>query len=156
MERDGGREVSTIPSPAAVVTAFYFLQIRFWIFPLFRLFKVGALNGYLQWCFIKWELDKWDQCDEIRVALSFELVKVDTIGQLLWIGWLSGRFRHQRSADGVQSSANFNYFINCIEKTKIKKKEAENCPFVKKSWHNFDVHSLHLTNSSQANFIRAD
>ena len=54
-------------------------------------------------------------------------------GQWLWLSWQSGRFRYQRSAVRIQTSANFYRTLiycqlYCIEKTKIKEKEAGNCP----------------------------
>ena len=55
-------------------------------------------------------------------------------GQWLWLSWSSGRLRHKRSAVRIQSSANFYrtfVAVNCIEKTKIKKKEVGNGPFKK-------------------------
>ena len=45
----------------------------------------------------------------------------------------SSRFQYQRSAVRIQSSANFFehlFTVNCIEKTKIKIKEAGNGPFL--------------------------
>ena len=47
---------------------------------------------------------------------------------------LSGCFRYQRSAVRIQSSAKLIehlFTVNCIEKTKIKKKEAGNGTFLK-------------------------
>ena len=61
--------------------------------------------------------------------------------QWLCLSWLSGRFQFQRSAVQIQSLAkklNWIFTVNCIEKTKIKKKrpgmaqEDGNCPFFKK------------------------
>ena len=42
-------------------------------------------------------------------------------GQRLWLSWQSSRFRHQRSAVWIQSSAKL-FSVNCIEKTKKKKR----------------------------------
>ena len=59
------------------------------------------------------------------------------LGQWLWLSWQSGCFRFQRSAVRIQTPANFyRTFIiycqlYCIEKTKIKEKEAGNGPFFK-------------------------
>ena len=44
------------------------------------------------------------------------------LGQWLWLSWQSGHFQFQRSVVRIPSSANV-YTINCIEKTKIKKKK---------------------------------
>ena len=47
------------------------------------------------------------------------------VGQWLWLSWQSGCFQFQRSAVRIPSSAKIyiEYFtVNCIEKTKIKKK----------------------------------
>ena len=63
--------------------------------------------------------------------------KGGSYGQWLWLSWQSGRFQYQRSAIRIQSLAKFIehlFAVNCIEKTKIKKKEAENGPFLKKIW----------------------
>ena len=40
----------------------------------------------------------------------------------LWLSWQSSCFKHKRSAVRIQSSVNFTFTVNCIEKTKIKKK----------------------------------
>ena len=53
--------------------------------------------------------------------------------------WQSGCFRHQGSAERVESLANFDmkhlFTINCIEKTKIKKKRPGMAHFVTISDH---------------------
>ena len=46
-------------------------------------------------------------------------------GQWLWLSWYNGYFQFQRSAVRIQSSAKIyikHFIVNCIEKTKIKKK----------------------------------
>ena len=59
--------------------------------------------------------------------------------QWLWLIWQSGSFQYQRFAVQIQTPANFCitfiYYcqLYCIEKTKIKEKEAGNGPFFKKS-----------------------
>ena len=59
------------------------------------------------------------------------------LGQWLWLSWQSGRFRYQRSAVRIQTPANFYRTciiycqLYCIEKKKIKEKEAGNGPFKK-------------------------
>ena len=55
------------------------------------------------------------------------------MGQWLRHIWYSGRFQHQRYAVRIQSLTKFISPINCIEKTKIKKKEAGNGP-LKNLW----------------------
>ena len=56
----------------------------------------------------------------------------------MWLSWQSGCFQYQWSAVRIQTTANFyRPFIiycqlYCIEKTKIKEKEAGNGPFFKK------------------------
>ena len=58
------------------------------------------------------------------------------VGQLLWLSRQGGRFQFQRSMVRMQSSAKFvlkKCPPNCIEKTKIKKKESGNGPFCVKN-----------------------
>ena len=52
-------------------------------------------------------------------------IKLFHLGQCLWLSWQSDCFQFKRSAVRIQSSAKFilNLFVNCIEKTKIKKKK---------------------------------
>ena len=54
--------------------------------------------------------------------------KSSSTGLWLWLSWQSSRFRYQRSAYRIQSSALI--FLNkfTVEKTKIKRKEAEKGP----------------------------
>ena len=51
--------------------------------------------------------------------------------QWFWLSWQSGRFQYQKSAVRIQTPENFNRTfiycqLYCIEKTKIKEKEASN------------------------------
>ena len=61
----------------------------------------------------------------LKVLLKWN-TNYQVAGQWLWLSWLSGRFRHQRSAVQIQSLALFYmehlFTVNCVEKTKIKKK----------------------------------
>ena len=64
------------------------------------------------------------------------MCKLRFVGPWLWRSWQSGRFRHQRSAVRIPTSA-INYFecisVNCFpEKTKIKKKRLGMAQFKKK------------------------
>ena len=63
-------------------------------------------------------------------------IKLFHLGQCLWLSWQSDCFQFKRSAVRIQSSAKFilNLFVNCIEKTKIKKKKPGKAHFFKKSW----------------------
>ena len=63
-----------------------------------------------------------------------QYITINPLGQWLWLSWQSGRFRYQRSAVRIQTSAHFyRTFIYCqlycFEKTKIKEKEAGNGHF---------------------------
>ena len=74
------------------------------------------------------------------IHLKCQASKINwTIGPWLWHSWQSGRFRHQRSAVRIPTSA-MNYFecisVNCFpEKTKIKKKRLGMAQ-LKKKWAN--------------------
>ena len=62
--------------------------------------------------------------------------------QWLWLSWYSGCFRHQRSTIRIHcQNLYWTLTVNCIEKTKIKKKETEFGSFFKK------IAKLSLTNS---------
>jgi len=85
-------------------------------------------------------------------------------GQWLWLSWQSGCFQYQTSAVRIQTPANFyRTFIiycqlYCIEKTKIKEKEAGNGPFfIKKTSQTggkSDTHTYVLSKWSSVLFIK--
>ena len=64
----------------------------------------------------------------------------------------SGRLRQQRSA--VQSFIEDLFAVNCVEKTKIKKKEAVNGPFVtQRNFWRIDGNSCSRQNNSFSLFF---
>ena len=66
--------------------------------------------------------------------------------QWLWLSLQSSRFRQQRSAVRIQSSANiyirhFLFIVSCIEKTKIKRKRGREWPICRPPLRAFEVES---------------
>ena len=86
--------------------------------------------------FCQWLDSNWGPLVLVVAALQTEPqpLPIQYLSQWLWLSWQSGRFRYQRSEVRIQIPANFyRTFIYCelycIEKTKIKEKEAGNGPF---------------------------
>ena len=81
--------------------------------------------------------------------------KKGRIGQWLWFSLYSGRLQFQRSAVQIQPLANIeieHFTVNCIEKTKIKKKVAGDGLFIKKTkivWHFYYLFKQHLIDGSK-------
>ena len=73
-------------------------------------------------------------CTVVILLLSCGIVRRDCFAnrQCLWLSWQGCRFFYQRSAVQLQSSAKFYVEQLTVKKTKVKIKEADIGPFLKK------------------------
>ena len=72
--------------------------------------------------------ERWHPPKNWKIIMSI-------IGQWLWRSWQSSHFRYQRTRVRIQSSATFIehlFTVNCVEKTKIKRKRGREWPILKK------------------------
>ena len=71
---------------------------------------------------------KWSEREGLKKVnwVYCLLTKTQTLWQWLWLSWQSGRFRTigPRFKSSLQQTLNELFAVNCIEKTKIKEKEA--------------------------------